>query len=86
MFLVRIIIGLKNIFCRNFWPIGQIFGQTSTYEIPKFEEILGKNSKIRLFFCSIVGGGRSKRPNIKKTISVVALVLLKHFNQFWAQK
>jgi hypothetical protein len=38
--------GLKNVFGRNFWPIGQI----STSEISKFEEILGKNPKIRFFF------------------------------------
>ena len=42
--------GLKNIFGQIFWPIGQIFGQIPTSEIPKFEEILDKNSKIRLFF------------------------------------
>ena len=28
----------------------KIFGQISTSEISKFEEILGKNCKIRLFF------------------------------------
>ena len=56
-----------------FWPIRQIFGQISTSKIPKFEEILGKNSKFGFFF-SCVGGGRSKCPNIKKTFSVVALV------------
>ena len=38
--------GLTNVFGRNFWPIGQI----STSEISKFEEILGKNPKIRFFF------------------------------------
>ena len=38
--------GPENIFGRNFWPIGQI----STSEILKFEEILGKNPKIRDFF------------------------------------
>ena len=42
--------GLTNVFGRNFWPIGQIFGQISTSEISKFEEILGKNPKIRFFF------------------------------------
>jgi hypothetical protein len=33
--------GLKNVFGRNFWPIGQI----STSEISQFEEILGKMSE-----------------------------------------
>ena len=42
--------GLTNVFGRNFWPIGQIFGQISTSEISKFEEILCKNPKIRFFF------------------------------------
>ena len=42
--------GLTNVFGRNFWPIGHIFGQISTSEISKFEEILGKNPKIRFFF------------------------------------
>ena len=42
--------GLTNVFGRNFWPIGQIFGQIPTSEISKFEEILGKNPKIRFFF------------------------------------
>ena len=42
--------GLKNVFGRNFWPIGQIFGQISTSEISKFEEILGQNPKIRFLF------------------------------------
>ena len=60
--------GLKNVFGRNLWPIGQTFGQISTSEISKFEEILGKNPKIRFFFSS-VGGNQSKCPNIKKKFS-----------------
>jgi hypothetical protein len=46
-------VGLKNIFCRNFWSIGQIFGKKSTSDIPKFEESLGKNSKIWRFFFQV---------------------------------
>ena len=67
--------GLTNVFGRNFWPIGHIFGQISTSEISKFEEILGQNPKIRFFFSS-VGGSRSKCQKIKKNFLVVALVLL----------
>ena len=58
---------LTNVFCRNFWPIGQIFGQISTSENSKFEEILGKNCKFRLLFFSNVSGGRPKCQKIKKT-------------------
>ena len=45
--------GLTNVFGRNVWPIGQIFGQIPTSEISKFEEILGKNPKIRDFFFQV---------------------------------
>ena len=58
--------GLTNIFGHNFQPIGQIFGQISTSENSKFEEILGKNCKIWLFFFSNVSGSRSKCQKIKK--------------------
>jgi hypothetical protein len=58
--------GLINVFGRNFWPISQLFGQISTSEISKFEEILGQNPKIRFFFFSSVGGSRSKCQKIKK--------------------
>ena len=59
--------GLKNVFGRNFWPIGQIFGQISTSEISKFEEILGKNPKIRFFFFQ-VWVGISQNVRIPKKI------------------
>jgi hypothetical protein len=45
--------GQNNIFGRNFWPIGQIFGQKSTFEIPKFEEILEKEKKQHFFFSNV---------------------------------
>ena len=44
------------------------FGQISTSEISKFEEILGKNPKIRFFVFSSVGGNQSKCPNITKNV------------------
>ena len=65
--------GLKNVFGRNFWPIGQIFGQISTSEISKFEEILGKNPKIRFFFFKCgwksVKMSENKKKNFSRSIS-----------------
>ena len=60
--------GLKNVFGWNLWPIGQIFGQISTSEISKFEEILGKNPKIRFFFFFKCGWESVKMPEYQKNI------------------
>ena len=47
--------------------MAEIFGQKSTSKIPKFEEILGKNSKIRLFFFKC-GWGSVKMSEYQKQI------------------
>ncbi len=57
--------GLTNVCGRNFWPIGQIFGQIFTSEISKFEEILGQNPKIRFFFQVWVEVGQNVRKSKK---------------------
>ena len=65
--------GLTNVFGRNFWPIGHIFGQISTSEISKFEEILGKNPKIRFCFFQVWVGisqnVRISKKNFSRSIS-----------------
>jgi hypothetical protein len=42
--------GLKNVFGRNFWPIGQNLSRTATNEISKVGKMEGKNSKNLHFF------------------------------------